>query len=69
MNTTEKLIAVRKMRVEAKQATDLYKAQIADIRPRIEALEQERRGTSPRHDSTPINEQIHVSKDGTIRRW
>jgi hypothetical protein len=67
MNTTEKLIAVRKMRVEAKQATDLYKAQISALRPRIEALEQERRGTSPRHDSTPINEGITV-RDGRVWR-
>jgi hypothetical protein len=67
MNYTEALIKARKARIEAKQATDLYKAQIADIRPRIEALEQERRGTSPRHDSTPINEGITV-RDGKVWR-
>ena len=67
MNYTEALIKARKARIEAKQATDLYRAQISAIKPRLEALEQERRGTSPRHDSTPINEGITV-RDGRVWR-
>ena len=67
MNYTEALIKARKARIEAKQATDLYKAQIADIRPRIEALEQERRGT-PKPKGVPINDGITI-KDGKVWRW
>ena len=67
MNYTEALIKARKARIEAKQATDLYRAQISAIKPRLEALEQERGTRKPK--SVPINEQIQITKDGSIRRY
>jgi hypothetical protein len=68
MNYTEALIKARKARVEAKQATDLYKAQISAIRPRLEALEAEKRGTR-NSNTSPHGEQVKVTRDGKISRW
>jgi hypothetical protein len=68
MNYTEALIKARKARVEAKQATDLYRAQISAIRPRLEALEAEKRGTR-NSNTSPHGEQVKVTRDGKISRW
>lgn len=67
MNTTEKLIAVRKARAELKREFNLFKAEMAELGPRLEALEAEKRG-APKPKSVPINDQIRIT-DGKISRW
>lgn len=66
MSNVEKLIAVRKARAELKREYGLFKAEMAELEPRLEALERERRGTSP-SSTIPINDGITV-RDGKVWR-
>jgi len=66
--TTEKLIAVRKARAELKREYGLYKAELGALKPRLEALEAEKRGTR-NSNTSPHGEQVKVTRDGKISRW